>query len=162
MPAIFHPRIAKNIKVPSVRVRKICSDHRLLRWDSDKDVDCVLTSPESILHKIIIIILVIKPKIPTTVSYLSWWLINISQDDIVPSKVIPQDFCKNSAKLSKATFQFHKVYFKVDSSLNLDSFLPVISTLGWSLLIFNECSRTYFGEDWENFWHKCKFDKVLL
>jgi len=35
----------------------ICSDHRLLWWDSYNDVDRALTSDESKLHKIIIIII---------------------------------------------------------------------------------------------------------
>jgi len=58
MPAIFKPRIAKKInKAPSVRVIVICSDHRLLWRDSYKDADRALTPDESILHKIMIIII---------------------------------------------------------------------------------------------------------
>jgi len=59
MPAIFQPRIAKKInKAPSVRVIVICSDHRLLWQDSYKGVDRALTPDDSILHKIIIIIII--------------------------------------------------------------------------------------------------------
>jgi len=58
MPAIFQPQIAKKInKAPSVRVIVICSDHRLLWRDSYKGVGGSSTSPDSILHKIIIIII---------------------------------------------------------------------------------------------------------
>jgi len=41
-------------KGPSVRVIVVCSDHRLLWWDSYNDVDCAVTSDESQLLKIII------------------------------------------------------------------------------------------------------------
>jgi len=59
MPAIFQPWIAKKInQAPSVRVIVICSDHRLLWRDSYKGVDRALTPDESILHKIIIIIII--------------------------------------------------------------------------------------------------------
>jgi len=44
-------------KTFSVRVIVICSDHRLLWQDSGKGVDYALTLLESILHKIIIIII---------------------------------------------------------------------------------------------------------
>jgi len=56
--AIFHPEIAKTIsrKALSVRVILICSGHRLLRRDSDKGFDYASTSPESLLHQIIIAI----------------------------------------------------------------------------------------------------------
>jgi len=54
MPAIFQPRIAKN-KSLSVRVIVICSDHKLLWCDSHKGVGHTSPSPESILHKIIIL-----------------------------------------------------------------------------------------------------------
>jgi len=58
MPAIFQPRIAKKInKALSVRVIVICSGHKLLWRDSYKDVGCASTLPESILHKIMIIIM---------------------------------------------------------------------------------------------------------
>jgi len=54
----FSTRIAKKInKALSVRVKVICSDHKLLWWDSQKGVGLTSTSPESILHKIIIIII---------------------------------------------------------------------------------------------------------
>jgi len=57
MLAIFStPNCKKINEAPSVRIIVIWSDHRLLWRDSDKDVDCALTLPESIMHKIIIII----------------------------------------------------------------------------------------------------------
>jgi len=49
------PDLKKINKAPSVGVIVICSDHRLLWRDSDKDVDQKSTLPESIVHKIIII-----------------------------------------------------------------------------------------------------------
>jgi len=52
MPAILHPQIAL-----SVRVIVICSDHKLLWRDSYKGVGYASTLPESILHKIIIILI---------------------------------------------------------------------------------------------------------
>jgi len=59
MPTIFQPRIAKKInKALSVRVIVICSGHKLLWRDSYKGVGCTSTSPESVLHKIIIIIII--------------------------------------------------------------------------------------------------------
>jgi len=61
MPAIFQPRIAKKInKALSVRVIVICSGHKLLWPDSYKGVGRASTLTESILHKIIIIIIIIK------------------------------------------------------------------------------------------------------
>jgi len=51
----FNLGLQKNHQAPSVRVKVICSDHRLLWRDSYKDVDRALTPDESILHKIIII-----------------------------------------------------------------------------------------------------------
>jgi len=58
MPAIFQPRITKKInKALSVRVIVICRGHKLLWQDSYKGVDRASISPESILHKIIIIML---------------------------------------------------------------------------------------------------------
>jgi len=60
VPAIFQPRIAEKInKAPSVSVIVICSDRELLWQDSYKGVGRVPTLPESILHKIIIIITII-------------------------------------------------------------------------------------------------------
>jgi len=57
MPAIFQPQMANKFNnTSSITVIVICSDHRLLRQDSYKGLDCALTSIESILHKIIIII----------------------------------------------------------------------------------------------------------
>jgi len=50
--------VAKKNKALSVRVIVICSDHKLLRWDSYRGVGRASTSPESILHKIIIIFMV--------------------------------------------------------------------------------------------------------
>jgi len=61
MPAIFQTWIAKKInKAHSVRVIVICSDQRLLWRDSYKDVDNGLTSDESKLHKIIMMMMVGK------------------------------------------------------------------------------------------------------
>jgi len=58
MPAIFEPRIAKEInKPPLIRVTVICSEHSLLLQDSYKGVGSTSTSPESILHKMIIFLL---------------------------------------------------------------------------------------------------------
>jgi len=58
LPAIFQPRIAKKInKALSVRVIVICSDHKFLWRHSYKGVDRTSTSPGSILHKIIIMII---------------------------------------------------------------------------------------------------------
>jgi len=58
MPEIFQPPIEKKIsKAPSVRIIVIYSDHRLLWWDSDKGFDLAITSPEPILHQIMIIII---------------------------------------------------------------------------------------------------------
>jgi len=56
MPAIFLTLIAKQInKAISVRVVVFIGDNKLLWRDSYKGVGCTSTSPESILHKIIII-----------------------------------------------------------------------------------------------------------
>jgi len=56
MPAIFQPRIAKKInKALSVRVLVICSGYKLLWRDFYKGVGRASISPESKLHKIIII-----------------------------------------------------------------------------------------------------------
>jgi len=53
----FNPGLQKKInKALSVRVIAICSGHKLLWRDSYKGAGCASTSPESILHKIIIII----------------------------------------------------------------------------------------------------------
>jgi len=60
VPAIFQPKIAKKInQAPSGREIVICCDHRLLWRDSYKGVDHALTPDESILQKIIIIIMLI-------------------------------------------------------------------------------------------------------
>jgi len=57
MPGIIQPQFAKKInEALSVRVIVICSDHKLLWRDSYKGVGCASTLPESILHKIIIIV----------------------------------------------------------------------------------------------------------
>jgi len=47
-------------KALSVRVIVSCSGHKLLWQNSFKGVGCASTSPESILHKIIIIIMMMK------------------------------------------------------------------------------------------------------
>jgi len=54
MPAIFQPRFAKKNQLSTLS--QVNSDHRLLCRDSYKGVDRALTSDESRLHKIIIII----------------------------------------------------------------------------------------------------------
>jgi len=65
MQAIFQCQIAKkSMKAPSVRVIVICGNHRLPWQDSDKGVDNVSTSPESIPHQIIIIIVFSSPHFP--------------------------------------------------------------------------------------------------
>jgi len=48
MPAIFQLRIAKKInKALSVRVKVVCSDHKLLWWDSYKGVGRASTLPDA-------------------------------------------------------------------------------------------------------------------
>jgi len=59
MPAIFEPRIAKKINnTLAVWVIVICSDHKLPWQDSYEGVGHASTSPESILHKIFVIIII--------------------------------------------------------------------------------------------------------
>jgi len=62
MPAIFQPQIAlKNQQgTLSVRVIIICSDRKLLLRNTYKGVGRTSTMPDSILHKIIIIIIILK------------------------------------------------------------------------------------------------------
>jgi len=48
------------LQAPSAKVVIICSDHRLLWQDSDKEVDHASTSPEFKLHQIIIIVVIPK------------------------------------------------------------------------------------------------------
>jgi len=50
------PDCKKINKSPSGRLIVVFSDYRLLWGDSDKDVDCGLTLPESVLHQIIIMV----------------------------------------------------------------------------------------------------------
>jgi len=68
MPAIFQRQITKKNQ-PSLRVMVICYDHRLLQRDSYKGVGCASTLPESILHKIIIIIIILPPCRPSTLGH---------------------------------------------------------------------------------------------
>jgi len=56
MPAIFNPVAKKINKALSVRVIVTWSDHKLLWLDSYKGIGYASTLPESILHKIVIII----------------------------------------------------------------------------------------------------------
>jgi len=61
----FKPLVAKNQnKAPSGRVIVICNDHRLLWRDSYKGVDRALTRDDSILHKIITVIILGENKPP--------------------------------------------------------------------------------------------------
>jgi len=58
MPAIFQAQIAKKINnALSIRVIVICSGHKLLWRNSYKGVGCASTLPESILHRIIRLLL---------------------------------------------------------------------------------------------------------
>jgi len=72
MPAIFQPRIA-------VRVIVICSDHKPLWRDSYKGVDRALTPDESIMHKIIIIIIISQSR-KRKLFFLNFSKHNHSQD----------------------------------------------------------------------------------
>jgi len=61
MPTIFQPWIAKKINMAfSVRVIVVYSDYKLPWQDSYKGVGRASTLPESILHKIIIIMIMLK------------------------------------------------------------------------------------------------------
>jgi len=73
----FNPGLQKKInKALSVRVIVICSDHRVLWRDSCKGVDRALKPDESILHKIIIIIINLRHQ---TSSFKLWEVVKFNK-----------------------------------------------------------------------------------